>query len=226
MKFFRLRPLPLISFLILRICLKKVLPHTASSRGTYNRFSGKTVKLDTNIEVTSMAGSAHHDFCGTFDGNKKTLTVSYGSASNPINEDNVAPFSFVENGCVIKDLHVAGNIYTSKQFAGGLAGTQYGTVKIENCHISTVIHSYTSGDGTHGGIVGHAGNSSSTKLTIDGCVFDGKLFTISSRKETPPLKSSSDEAAINDFGLRADDYRHHGADAERTARQRHLCLHG
>ena len=151
---------------------------------TWNRFSGKTVKLADDISVTRMAGSDYHDFCGTFDGNQKTLTVSYGSAGSPIDENNVAPFRNLQSDCIIKDLHVAGDIYTSGQFAGGLAGTMFGTVKIENCLVSTVIHSYTSGDGTHGGIVGHAGNNSSTNLTIEGCVFDGKLLTCSSPETT------------------------------------------
>ena len=140
---------------------------------TWNRFSGKTVKLGADITVTRMAGSSHHDFCGTFDGDGHTLYVSYGTNSEPIAEDNVAPFRNVENGCVIKNLHVTGHIYTSAKNAAGIAGTQYGTVSIENCRSSVTIHSYTSGDGTHGGILGRNGDN----LTIEGCVFDGKLLT-------------------------------------------------
>ena len=154
---------------------------------TWNRFIGKTVKLGNNIgsaehPITRMAGSDYHDFCGTFDGNQKTLTVKYGSIDNRSNENNVAPFRNLQSGCIIKDLHVTGDIYTWAQFAGGLAGTMFGTVKIENCLVSTVIHSRTNHesphgvDGTHGGIVGLAGNNSSTNLTIEGCVFDGKLL--------------------------------------------------
>ena len=139
-------------------------------------FSGKTVVLDENIEVTRMAGGAGHDFRGMFDGQGHTLTVTYGSAGSPIADDKAAPFRNVEGGCAIKDLHVCGDIYASAKYAGGLVGTQYGTVTILNCHVSTVIHSYTSGDGTHGGIVGHNGNSSGAKLSIEGCVFDGKLL--------------------------------------------------
>ena len=50
---------------------------------TWNRFSGKTVKLGADISVTRMAGSASHDFCGTFDGNHKTITFNYGSEAEP-----------------------------------------------------------------------------------------------------------------------------------------------
>ena len=168
--------------------------HTAEGWGVFcdllkdnakGYFDNKTVKLGADIEVTRMAGGSDHDFTGTFDGDSHTLTVSYGSASEPVSDDDkAAPFRNVENGCVIKNLHVAGDIYTSKKYAGGLVGTQYGAVTIENCRVSTVIHSYTSGEGYHGGIVGHNGNASGSQLTIEGCVFDGKLLTEGSTATT------------------------------------------
>ena len=140
-------------------------------------FTGKTVKLDADISVARMAGSSYHDFTGTFDGQEHTLTVAYGTESAPISEDKAAPFQNAENGCVIKNLHTAGTICTSKKFASGLIGTQYGTVRIENCRSSVVINSSTAGDGTHGGFAGNIGNTANTKLTIDGCVFDGKILS-------------------------------------------------
>ena len=145
----------------------------------YNRFSGKTVLLADDITVTRMAGGTGHDFIGTFDGQGHTLTVSYGTADSPVSDDDkAAPFRNVESGCVIKNLHTQGTIYTSKKYAGGIVGTQYGTVRLENCRSSVTINSMTAGDGTHGGLVGHIGSSSSAKLTIDGCVFDGKLLSV------------------------------------------------
>ena len=143
---------------------------------TKGYFDGKTVKLDADIEVTRMAGSSHHDFTGTFDGQGHTLTVAYGTFDEPVsNDDKTAPFRNAETGCVIKNLHTAGTIYTSKKYAGGIIGTQYGTVRIENCRSSVTINSLTEGDGTHGGFVGNNGNGSD--LTIDGCVFDGKILS-------------------------------------------------
>lgn len=79
---------------------------------------------------------------------------------------------------MIQNLHTAGTIYTSGKYASGIAGTQYGTVKIENCRSSVTIISSTSGDGTHGGFIGLNGNSVSAKLTIEGCVFDGKILSV------------------------------------------------
>ena len=146
---------------------------------TYNRFSGKTVVLADDITVTRMASGADHDFKGIFDGQGHTLTVAYGTADSPVSDDDkAAPFRNVESGCVIKNLHTQGTIYTSKKYAGGIVGTQYGTVRLENCRSSVTINSMTAGDGTHGGLVGRNGSSSSAKLTIDGCVFDGKILSV------------------------------------------------
>lgn len=147
-------------------------------------FSGKTVKLSTDIgtadePITRMAGASHHDFTGTFDGQGHTLTVSYNT-----NEQYAAPFRNAENGCVIENLHVAGTIATSAQNAAGVIANQFGTVTIRNCRVSVTISSSKSGDGTHGGFVGIKGNSDATKLTIEDCVFDGKIVSTGSDATT------------------------------------------
>ena len=141
---------------------------------TYQSFSNITVNLNADITVTTMAGSSGHDFTGTFDGQGHTLTVRYGSSGSPKSENYAAPFRYAESGCVIRDLRVAGDIYISKKFAAGIIAAQYGTVRIENCRSSVVIHSSTDGDGTHGGLV--AEHHSGAALTIQGCTFDGKLL--------------------------------------------------
>ena len=148
---------------------------------TYNRFSGKTVKLGANIEVSRMAGSQGHDFCGTFDGDGKTLTFNYGTSGSYASDEYAAPFHYVstittnsvEAPADFRNLHVAGDIYTSAKYAAGLIAQHWGTVNVENCVVSTVIHSSVSGDGTHGGF--EAMNLG--VLNITGCVFDGKLLT-------------------------------------------------
>ena len=144
------------------------------NNGTWNRFSGKTVKLCANITVTRMAGSSYHDFMGTFDGQDHTLTIAYGSAESPLTEEYAAPFRNLEGNVVIQNLHVDGHIYISKKYAGGIAGNQYGTVTISNCRSSVIIHSSKPVDGTHGGIVA---NQHGGALTLSGCVFDGRLLT-------------------------------------------------
>ena len=140
-----------------------------------NNYSGKFVKLDANISVSMMAGASDADsFQGTFDGGGQTLTFTKGTAQSAFAEEYCAPFRYVKNA-VIKDLRVAGDIYTSRMYAAGLVSQPSGTLTITDCHVSTVIHSSVSGDGTHGGIVARLGNATST--TISGCLFDGRLLT-------------------------------------------------
>ena len=137
-------------------------------------FTGKTVKLGNSITVSTMAGSSYHDFMGTFDGQGHTLTINYGSAASPLTEDYAAPFRNLEGTVVIQNLHVDGHIYTSNKYAGGIAGNQYGTVTISNCRSSVIIHSSKQGDGTHGGIVA---NQHGGTLTLNGCIYDGRMLT-------------------------------------------------
>ena len=140
---------------------------------TYNRFIGKTVKLDADISVTRMAGSSHHDFMGTFDGQGHTLTIAYGTSESPFSEEYAAPFRNVETGAVIHSLKVEGHIYTSNKYAAGIVGNQYGTVAVSDCRSSVVIHSSKNGDGTHGGIVANV----HAILAMSGCVYDGRMLT-------------------------------------------------
>ena len=132
---------------------------------TYNRFSGKTVTLANDITVTRMAGSSDHEFMGTFDGNKKTLTVNYSGSSY------VAPFSYVD-GATIQNLVVEGNISSTGSRAAGVIGEtgspgENGTAtsQIINCVSSSTI---TGGDYTGGFSIG--GN-----VEIEGCVFNGTI---------------------------------------------------
>ncbi|MBR6917866.1 MAG: dockerin type I repeat-containing protein [Clostridia bacterium] len=135
--------------------------------------AGKYFKLTKNISTNIMAGKSGHDFQGVFDGGQYKITVNYGSNNSPIAGDYTAPFSYVKNA-TIKDLHVAGDIYTSGKYAGGIIGGEWETVTVENCRSSVSIHSSTVGDGTHGGIIGLSAKNGN--LTVRGCVFDGELL--------------------------------------------------
>lgn len=120
-----------------------------------------------------MAGSDGHDFCGTFDGNGKTIHINLNSTGN-----YTGIFRYISNvgsnSATIKNLNVEGTVTANAghKYAGGLVGACWGVFTIENCHVSTVINSSVVGDGTHGGIVGV---QNSGTLTIRGCVFDGQL---------------------------------------------------
>ena len=129
---------------------------------TYNRFSGKTVKLGANISVTRMAGASGKDFTGTFDGQGNTLTVNYANTDNNV---MTAPFSYVD-GATIRNLIVDGSITGSAYRAAGIIGeTGNTTSHITNCVSSVTI----SGDRYTGGF------SIGGNVAIEGCVFNGKI---------------------------------------------------
>ena len=145
---------------------------TNVSNGT-SSYSGQTVTLAADISVSTMAGSSQaNSFKGTFDGGGHTLTFNYTAT-----EQYAAPFRYID-GATIKNLHVDGTIQTSAKYAAGIAAQEYGTTTIKNCRSSIIVVSSVDNngdhDGTHGGFV--AVNNNST-LTIEGCVFDGKLLT-------------------------------------------------
>ena len=148
-----------------------------------NNYSGKFVKLTADITVSTMVGtSKDNSFQGTFFGDGiHTLTFTKGSSSEPFSAGACAPFRYV-NGATIRDLKVAGEIYTTASSATGLVGRLYDTTNITNCHVSTVIHSiinYVSSSTTHS--VYHAGIvaiGDGAAVNITGCVYDGRIFTI------------------------------------------------
>ena len=127
-------------------------------------YSGKYFKMTANVGTVStwMTGT----FSGTFDGYGNTLTVGYSATTN-----NCAPFGYL-NGTV-QNLKVAGNISTSKQYAGGLAAwVKTGhTANVTNCRVAATINSTFSGDGSSAGFVAYVDG----RLNVTGCAFTGTL---------------------------------------------------
>ena len=139
-------------------------------------FSGQFVKLDADISVSTMAGTSDaNSFQGTFDGDGQTLTFTKGTSAEPFAEEYCAPFRHVKNA-TIKNLHVAGTIYTSRKKAAGIVGESHGALTLTGCRSSIAINSSVSGDGTHGGLVSTLSGSGNA-ITIEGCVFDGSFAT-------------------------------------------------
>ena len=125
-------------------------------------FTGKTIVLGANIEVTRMAGGSYHDFTGTFDGGGYTLTVNYENTNNNV---YTAPFSYVD-GATIQNLIVGGTITGTSYRAAGIIGETGSTLShIINCVSSVDISSDRYTAGFSGG--GH--------VDIEGCVFNGKI---------------------------------------------------
>lgn len=156
----------------------------ASDVSAGTSYSGKYFQLATNISVSTLIGTGTNgnnakSFSGTFDGNGKTLTFNYTATDDVAN----APFRFLNNA-TIKNLHVDGTITTSYRHASGLAGRTYGTTLIQGCRVSTVILSSVAGDATHGGIVVMKPDWKNAHLTLEGCVFDGKIVSTGTTAST------------------------------------------
>ena len=151
---------------------------------TWNRFSGKTVKLGADISVTRMAGSATHDFCGTFDGNHKTITFNYGSEAEPesgisalfSHTSSTKPFGVdTISPATIKDLTVGGTIWTSSSDAAGFVGRIYGTLNLTGCTSNIAINSTAD---FPAGFINYSDQTST--VNISGCTSNATINTTAS----------------------------------------------
>ncbi len=151
---------------------------------TWNRFSGKTVKLGADISVTRMAGSASHDFCGTFDGNHKTITFNYGSEAEPesgisalfSHTSSTVPFGAdTISPATIKDLTVDGTIWTSSSDAAGFVGRIYGTLNLTGCTSNIAINSTAD---FPAGFINYSDQTST--VNISGCTSNATINTTAS----------------------------------------------
>ena len=133
-------------------------------------FSGKTVRLDTSVGSSEMAGTSGHPFKGTFDGQGNTLTFNLQAS-----EGHSAPFHYTD-GATISNLHVTGLIEGGTyESLGGLVGKATGNLTISNCHVSTQISTTVSISAWHGGVIAYW-NGSNVECTITGCVYDGLIY--------------------------------------------------
>ena len=133
-------------------------------------FSGKTVKLDSDISSAEMVGKSNHSFKGTFDGLGNTLTFNLTAS-----EGYSAPFHYTDDA-TISNLHVEGTI-TGDNISplGGLVGKATGNITISNCHVSTQISTTVSISAWHGGVIAYW-DDSNVECTITGCVYDGLIY--------------------------------------------------
>ena len=172
---------------------------------TFNRFSGKTVRLGDDITVTRMAGGSGHEFTGIFDGGGHTLTLAYGTADEPVNEEFVAPFVEVTGGAKFTNLNIGGHIYadytgTDDPGVGGLIGHLFGGITIEDCTSTVTVNSTKDRVGGFVGLCEHAvtftnckssasvtctgsgsgfvgwSRASTYTIAFEGCLFDGKVL--------------------------------------------------
>ena len=141
--------------------------HFAANVSSGVTYSGKVFKLMDNITVTTMAGENNYEFCGTFDGNNKTMTLNLTS-----NKYYCAPFQAVGEATV-KNLNITGSVTSSQQYASSLIGRVYygNTVYINNCTSTAVITSTYKGAAYNGSFIGYTYTARFTD-----CVFAGKML--------------------------------------------------
>ena len=125
-------------------------------------------RLENDIEINKSLGTTANSFKGVFDGNGKTLTLSFEGR-----EKFTAPFHVISDA-TIKDLTTVGTVKGGWHSSGLIGRINDGTNLIENCVVKATVES-TSTDSKRfaGGFVGHSGDKGST--TLKNCVFDGKL---------------------------------------------------
>ncbi len=124
--------------------------------------------LYADITVSQPVGSTSGaPYRGVFKGNGHTLTFNKSNWTGTY----CAPFQYVANA-TISELHTAGNITTTYQYAGGLIAyiVNGSNVAIENCRSSMTINS---SQNTNGGFVARLGDNST--VVLRNCKFDGSF---------------------------------------------------
>ena len=109
-----------------------------------------------------------------------TLTIEDCTVGGTIQTSNKYAAGFIaeQNGDAnITDCVSSVTIKASDQYAAGFIAYQNSTASITDCVSSVTIQSSYNDDGSHGGFVAVNKNSTGNVLTIEGCVFDGKLLT-------------------------------------------------
>ena len=146
---------------------------------------GIWVRLDCDLNVSTMVGTSSNYYRGTFDGNGHTIIFNKGTAQSPYDEEKCALFRFI-NGASIKDLKVEGTIISSKKFASGLIGWANNTrpVYITNCIVNVTINCTYIEKGTvsskyydcsSGGIIGQIESGS---VYFENCIFKGNIIDL------------------------------------------------
>lgn len=148
-----------------------------------NNCEGLTFKLYDDITMTAVAaGQSNHTpignyqnssntFCGTFDGNEKTIT---GLVVYHPNNDKQGLFGKVGNKGVIKKLTLADCHITGSNQIGGIAGMLSGyepdIVTVQDCHVSGFIQATVTNTSDHGGIAGFCSGAVITRCTMQGTI--------------------------------------------------------
>lgn len=140
-------------------------------------YSGKYIKLNTDLTVSISIGVAEAYFSGNFDGNNHVITLDMTG------DENIALFDYVDgnkNTIEIKNLTVNGTISTTSRYAAGFVSKVWNKLTITSCTSSVTISTASTGGALYAaGFVGLM--NSGSNVTCKFCVFDG---SINARKRT------------------------------------------
>ncbi|MBP3711350.1 MAG: dockerin type I repeat-containing protein [Bacteroidaceae bacterium] len=142
-------------------------------------------KLTADVDMAGIAmlpighnrgENAQHIFAGVFDGQGHALTNVYIDDANWDNQGYAEPATlFYElQNATVKNLKLTGDYHTMHQNMGGVTRYMSGASTIDNCDISVVLRSGINGDGTHGGVVGYCGSSSSV---VKNCLVNNLMMS-------------------------------------------------
>ena len=98
-----------------------------------NNFSGKTVKLMSNVDLEKEAwtpiGNSVNKFQGTFDGNGNTISNLYVEG-----EKGLGLFGYVYSGAYIQNVTIDGAYVSGQDYLGAVVGTGYFSQNgVQNC---------------------------------------------------------------------------------------------
>lgn len=129
-----------------------------------NNCANATFRQENDITCDNTyapIGTETCNFCGTYDGNGKSLSgISVGGSS-----DYVGLFGVIGSGGTVKNVVLSSSSFVGSNWVGGIAGKNNGGT-VQNCLVqgSVEIHTVLPGSWDHGGVVGL--NSG----TIAGCL--------------------------------------------------------
>lgn len=123
-----------------------------------------TADIDVSAVEMTMISTVDNKYGGTFDGQGHTITYTMNA-----NQEIVGLFRALTG--TIKNLNVAGTIYTSYKKAGGIVAEIFGGT-IQNCVSSVNIDSDFNDDAAYAGI---AFRGSATGCVVKDCIYTGTI---------------------------------------------------
>lgn len=167
-----------------------------------NSFSGKTVKLDADIDLenaewTPVGQTGATQFKGTFDGQNHTISnLNIDKTSETGKHYSSGLFGWL-NAATVKNVKVNGATVKGNHNVAVIAGyLETAGCTVENCHVSNVAvechHANEDACGDKaGGVVGHAGN---TGVIVKDCT--AKISTIKAGRDAGQIVGAALEANV------------------------------